>query len=268
MEGSTTGPATLRDTHESSGLCPVHHEAGETGPRYGDLLRLDDLLALPPKHTDLHDEQLFYVAHMIYELWFKVVLDELEYARDNMYTDDVPRTLYALRRVTSIERVLLEQVHILETISPGSFALLRPSLYQASGMQSVQFREIEFLSGQKDERYLHSAGLPPADRARLSRRLAEPTLGDAFDALREKRGNPDLVELLRAEVPSSDLLAVADALTDHDEAFSLWRSHHVHMVERVIGCKRGTGGSSGVEYLRSTLKKRFFPELWELRTLL
>lgn len=264
MNGSSAGPETV-----GVNGCPVAHgtsDDGDAGPGYSDLLRLDDLLALPPKHTDLHDEQLFYVAHMIYELWFKVILDELECARDSMFTDDVPRALYCLRRVATIERVLIGQVDTLETISPGSFAKLRPFLYQASGIQSAQFREIEFLSGLKERHHLSRGDLRPGDRECLKRRLAEPSLGDAFRELCAKRGDPDLAELLRVEIPDSDLLAVAEALTDHDELFSVWRSRHVHMVERVIGAKSGTGGSSGAHYLRSTLEKRFFPELWELRT--
>lgn len=265
MATSNTGPETTHHGHGCPAAPPLAAEA-PSGPTYGELLRLDDLLALPPKHTDLHDEHVFYVAHMVYELWFNVVLDELECARDSMFKDDVPRTLYALRRVHTIERILTEQIDALETISPGSFAQLRPSLYQASGFQSVQFREIEFLSGLKDRRHVDRSDLSAADRARLSRRYAEPTLGDAFRDLREQHGDPDLTGLLRAEIPAGEVIAVAEALTDHDEAFGVWRARHVHMVERVIGAKAGTGGSSGASYLRSTLEKRFFPELWELRT--
>ncbi|MFC4494859.1 tryptophan 2,3-dioxygenase [Streptomyces ovatisporus] len=264
MNSSSAGPETV-----GVNGCPLAHPPsgdGDAGPGYSDLLRLDELLALPPGPTELHDEHLFYVAHMIYELWFKVILDELECARDSMFTDDVPRALYCLRRVGTVERVLVGQVEVLETISPGSFAKLRPFLYQASGIQSVQFREIEFLSGLKDEHHLARGDLRPADRASLKRRLAEPSLGDAFRDLRRRHGDPDLAELLRVEIPDSDLLAVAEALTDHDELFSIWRSRHVHMVERIIGAKPGTGGSSGVHYLRSTLNERFFPELWEMRT--
>ncbi|MCF6522523.1 tryptophan 2,3-dioxygenase [Streptomyces sp. JJ36] len=249
--------------------CPLAGPAREPdapGPSYGELLRLDHLLELPPRYTDLHDEELFYVAHMVYELWFKVVLQELERAREGMFADDVPCALHALRRAGVIERVLAGQVDVLRTITPGSFALLRPSLYQASGIQSVQFREIEFLSGLKDRRYAERADLSAGERTRLHRRLAEPALYDAFRALCEKRGDPDLTELLRAEAPDSEVLAVAEALLDHDELFSTWRARHVLMVERVIGAKAGTGGSSGAQYLRSTLDKRFFPALWELRT--
>ncbi|EST37761.1 hypothetical protein N566_11260 [Streptomycetaceae bacterium MP113-05] len=265
MNSSTAGP----ETTDPLSMCPLagrDPEQDGSSPSYGDLLRLDDLLGLPPKHTDLHDEELFYVAHMVYELWFKVVLDELERARDAMFADDPPRVLYSLRRVGVIERVLAGQVDVLRTISPGSFALLRPSLYQASGIQSVQFREIEFLSGLKDRRYVERGDLSVPERTRLRRRLAEQSLYEAFLTLCEKRGEPDLIELLRAETPDSEILAVAEALLDHDELFSTWRARHVLMVERVIGAKAGTGGSSGAEYLRSTLEKRFFPELWELRT--
>ena len=262
MERSITGAPTLEAVAGRQGPEPRE----DLGPTYADLLRLDELLDLFPRHTDQQDAPLFFVAHMIYELWFKVILYELEQARAGMDADDIPRALYSLRRVRVIEDVLIEQLRTLETISPGGFANLRSSLHHASGLQSVQFREIEFISGQKDPSYLQRSDLSAADRGRLERRLAEPTLADAFQALRERRGDPDLTELLRAEVPRSDVLDLADALIDHDEGFGIWRSRHVHMVERVLGAKPGTGGSSGASYLRSTLEKRFFPELWEIRT--
>lgn len=261
MNRSATGPSAGTTDHRSLAC-------GQTsaGPSYADLMRVDDLIALLPPPSDLHDEPVFYAAHMVYELWFKVILDELERARDSIDSDDVPRALHCLRRVHAIERVLIDQVDILETILPGGFALLRPTLHQASGFQSAQFREIEFLSGRKDPHHLHRTDLTASGRARLERRLAEPTLADAFREFRTRRGDPDLVELLRAEVHGSDVLDLAEALIDHDEAFSIWRSRHAYMVERIIGAKPGTGGSSGVSYLRATLNTRFFPELWAMRT--
>ena len=138
----------------------------------------------------------------------------------------------------------------------------------------MQFREIEFLSGLKDERYLRDVASEPDERARLERRLTEPTLWDGFCALLEANGYPmtaedadvRLVSLVAMANDHRELFAVSEGLLDHDESLSIWRFHHVLMVEREIGAKRGTGGSSGVDYLRSTLDKRCFPELWGLRS--
>ena len=160
-------------------------------------------------------------------------------------------------------------------MSPQDFLAFRALLTPASGFQSVQFRELEFISGLKEERYLQDLAAEAGERARLERRLGEPTLWDGFCALLETSGYPmpdddagvppDLARRDGAR-SSTDLFAVSEGLLDHDESFSVWRFHHVLMVEREIGAKRGTGGSSGVDYLRSTLDKRFFPELWGLRS--
>ncbi|MEV0237959.1 tryptophan 2,3-dioxygenase family protein [Nonomuraea sp. NPDC050786] len=232
---------------------------------YGGFLHLEELLSLQESPSGHHDEMLFFTAHQIYELWFKILLHELERARDAMLADDVPWALYCLRRVRVIERVLCEQIDVLATISPGSFQQFRGGLYSSSGLQSAQFREIEFLSGLKDPAHLRRDDLTDAERERLTRRLAEPALTEAFDMLRVRRGSPDLAEILRSEVIDDDLGRLAEALIDHDEGFSQWRYRHVRMVERIIGGRDGTGGSSGVGYLRSTLAKRFFEELWSVR---
>jgi tryptophan 2,3-dioxygenase len=233
---------------------------------YGEILRLDRLLSLQARLSAVHDELFFIAVHQIYELWFKVVLHELEAARDHLFAGDIPRARYCLRRVRAIERVLVEQVETLETISPGSFLAIRDALGASSGFQSAQFREIEFLSGLKDASYLDRVDLAAGERERLERRLAEPTVWDGFTSLLQRCGVTDLVTLLRRDVDDSPVLAVAESLLEHDEGFSLWRSRHVQMVERLIGHKHGTGGSAGVGYLRATQEKRFFPELWELRT--
>jgi len=146
--------------------------------------------------------------------------------------------------------------------------VLRGTLAASSGLQSVQFREIEFRSGLKNPDYLSTVRMSAAERARLELRLAEPSLLDEFQRLRHRQGDPDLVKLYRAEIPDDGLIRLAEAMVDHDEGFGLWRSRHVHMVERIIGRRPGTGGSAGVAYLQSTTDTRFYPELWELRTLL
>jgi tryptophan 2,3-dioxygenase len=143
----------------------------------------------------------------------------------------------------------------------------RSELAPASGFQSVQFREIEFISGLKNPAYLARLEADSGERSRLERRLAEPTLWDAFLALVKHEGSPPLEAIARRSA-NPQLWDLAESLLDHDESFALWRSRHVLMVERQIGGKTGTGGSSGAAYLKTTLEKRFFPELWELRNTL
>ena len=241
---------------------------GEEGRRlsYGSYLKVPALLELQQGMTEAHDELLFIVVHQVYELWFKVLLHELEAARDAMFAGESYAARHYLERVEVIERLLVEQVAVLETMSPQDFLAFRSDLAPASGFQSLQFRELEFLSGLKNPAYLKRLEADPEERARLERRLAEPTLWDAFLALVEKSGSPTLAEIVGKRADHPELFEVAEALLDHDEVFALWRSRHVLMVERQIGSKTGTGGSSGAEYLRSTLDKRFFPALWEVRS--
>jgi tryptophan 2,3-dioxygenase len=241
---------------------------GEEGRRlsYGSYLKIPELLELQNELSDEHDELLFIVAHQVYELWFKVVLFELEAARDRIDSDDVFFARHYLERVHVIEKLLVEQIEVLETMSPQDFLAFRSQLAPASGFQSVQFREIEFLSGLKEPKYLVRLEATAGETARLRRRLDEPSLDDAFHRLLERRGSPSLVEVFRDRERHSDLFDLCEALLDHDEAFAHWRARHVLMVERQIGGKTGTGGSSGAEYLRTTLGKRFYPELWDVRS--
>ena len=241
---------------------------GEEGRRlsYGSYLRLPELLSLQKRQTEAHDELLFIVVHQTYELWFKVLLDELEAARDRMVSGGVLWARHHLSRVGVIEKLLIEQVEVLETMSPQDFLAFRAELAPASGFQSIQFREIEFLSGLKEPGYLKRLETSPEESERLGRRLAEPSLWDAFRVLLERRGSPTLEEIFQRREGHADLYALSEGLLDHDENFALWRSRHVLMVERQIGGKTGTGGSTGARYLRSTLEKRFFPQLWEVRS--
>ena len=175
--------------------------------------------------------------------------------------------------------MLVAQVDVIESMAPQDFLEFRHNLAPASGFQSVQFREIEFISGLKDERYVERLTLSGAERARLARRLAEPSLWDAFCALLERRGLPmpagdeaariaSLRAVARDRAAHADLFFLSEALLSHDELFALWRHRHVLMVERQIGSKTGTGGSTGASYLRTTLGKRFYPDLWSLRSYL
>lgn len=245
---------------------------------YGEYLRLPELLSLQALRSDppVHDELLFVVVHQAYELWFKQLLFELESVRDRLFVDDMERARHYLTRVHAIERVLIEHIEVLESMSPQDFLDFRDHLAPASGFQSAQFRELEFLSGLKDPRFLDDLAASPDERSRLERRLAEPTLWDGFCSMLERQGLPmppddpdrraaSLVAMAREQ---RELFAVSEGLLDHDENVARWRSLHVLMVEREIGSKTGTGGSAGVGYLRSTLDKRFFPELWGLRSAL
>jgi tryptophan 2,3-dioxygenase len=243
---------------------------------YGGYLRVPELLSQQELRSDppVHDELLFIVVHQAYELWFKELLFELESIRDRMFADDPERARHYLVRVSAIERVLIEHIEVLQSMSPQDFLEFRSLLSPASGFQSAQFREIEFVSGLKDPRFLKDVAASPQERARLVRRLEEPTVWEGFCSLLQGRGYPmplddadeRMLSLVRMARDDRELFALSEGLLDHDEAFAEWRYRHVLMVEREIGAKRGTGGSSGVGYLRSTLDKRFFPELWGLRS--
>jgi tryptophan 2,3-dioxygenase len=241
---------------------------GEEGRElsYGTYLKVPELLRLQQGLSAEHDELLFIVAHQVYELWFKVVLFELEAARDRIDADDIFFARHHLKRVYVVEKLLVEQIDVLETMSPQDFLAFRSKLAPASGFQSVQFREIEFLSGLKEAKYVARLEATDEEMSRLRKRLEEPTLDDAFRALLQRRGSPSLLHVFRDRERYGDLFDLCEALLDHDETFALWRARHVLMVERQIGSKTGTGGSTGAQYLRSTLSKRFYPELWDVRS--
>jgi tryptophan 2,3-dioxygenase len=245
---------------------------------YGGYLAVQELLDLQRLRSDppVHDELLFITVHQAYELWFKQLIFELESIRDRMIDGEPERARHYLTRVHAIERVLIEHIEVLQTMTPQDFLEFRSLLSPASGFQSAQFREVEFLSGLKDRRYLSELAATPDELERLRRRLDEPTVWDGFVSLLESNGLPmpeddedarrrSLLEMVR-EPKHAPLFAVSEGLLDHDEGFAEWRYRHVLMVEREIGAKAGTGGSAGVEYLRSTLHKRFFPQLWGLRS--
>jgi tryptophan 2,3-dioxygenase len=231
-------------------------------------------LSEPPAH----DELLFIEIHQVFELWFKQILFELEAIRETMFGDDVHAARHYLQRVHAIERVLIQQIEVLETMSPQDFLKFRTHLSPASGFQSVQFREIEFMSGSKDRGYIERLDLSGDEMARLEKRLTDPSLWDAFSALLETHGllmpptdevaqRASLLRMAR-EAEHLDLFFLSESLLTYDELMALWRQRHVLMVERMIGSKTGTGGSTGAAYLKTTLDKRFFPPLWELRSYL
>lgn len=238
--------------------------------RVQDLINLQDLLS-DPAH---HDELLFITVHQAYELWFKQILHELDAAIQFLEQDRLPAATRAINRIVEIEKLLVQQIHILESMTPISFLQFRDELNPASGFQSMQFREIEFSSGLKDERILREFSEDAFAYERLQTRLGQPSLADAFYRALERRGLDvsdrarAILEILTHFESRYEEFQLAEALMEHDEYFSLWRSHHIKMVERMVGAKRGTGGSEGIGYLKTTLDKKFFPEIWEARTYL
>ena len=251
---------------------------GENAPlSYNKYLKVRELIDLQETLSDpvSHDELLFIIIHQTYELWFKQILHELDATVEWLGQGRTFRANHSLRGVVNIEKVLVTQIHILESMAPIGFLEFRNKLNPASGFQSMQFRELEFVSGAKDESILNSFKDDEFAHVRLTKRFNEPSLADAFWALLRKSGlavetNDErvgsIVEILTHPEKYPDQYNMQDLLIEHDENIALWRSHHVMMVERMLGMKPGTGGSEGVGYLKTTLNKKFFPELWEART--
>ena len=263
---------------------------------YSTYLRVPELINLqhPQSSPPHHDELLFIIIHQTYELWFKLLLHELDAVVANLRAaaenpgsgDEVYEAARLLRRCTEVARVLVEQFTILETMLPTHFLAFRGRLRPASGFQSEQFRELEFLCGLKDEKMLRYHEPTPEMHAALERRLREPSLRDVFfralaalgimpevkdDATEEEHFQARakaILALFLDERGHRDWLDVCERLTEFDELIVSWRLRHIQMVERTIGMRLGTGGSSGASYLKVTLDKKFFPELWEARSLL
>ena len=241
---------------------------------YGGYLRVDDLIALQQLRSDpaQHDETLFIIIHQTYELWFKQILHELDAIVAHLDRDQLLVALRFLRRVHEIQRVLVAQISVLETMTPMDFLAFRDHLMPASGFQSAQFREIEFLAGLGEPRYLESYEQGSAARGRLEGRLAGRTLRAAYHDLLRRRGFTSDAEgvasVYRGATERMELFLLSEALIDFDEMLTLWRMRHVQMVERIIGGRPGTGGSDGASYLRGTVARRVFPELWEARNLI
>jgi tryptophan 2,3-dioxygenase len=255
---------------------------------YGRYLRLDELLALQEPRSrgtgdPEHDELLFIVIHQVYELWFKQLLHELDYLARELRAVDTPHAGHTTRRILAILKTVVAQVDVLETMTPLEFSAFRGYLDAASGFQSAQFREIEFLLGHKREAMLRHFADDPAAHARLQARYAAPTLWDAFlHYLHHKGfGLPDAelrrdvtrplqpseavqARLVEAYRTSAEVGNICERLVDIDEGFQEWRYRHVKMVERTIGFKAGTGGSTGAQYLATTIRP-FFPDLWTIR---
>ncbi len=223
--------------------------AGEP-TEYAGYLRIDDLLELQhPLTPGAHDELLFVIVHQSYELWFKLMLHEIAKARTELEAGRPAAALPPLQRTAAIDRLLLEHLDVLETMSPEGFLEFRDPLTPASGFQSTQFRAIEAESPRLYDAFVTAAGLPDEHDERL-RALA--------DLYRDHLDDPRRALLHQ----------VAELLLDHDELVARWRHHHTLMAAREIGSRHGTGGSRGVEYLAGTQGKRFYPDLWEVRAAL
>ena len=259
---------------------------------YGSYLRVSDLLSLQQplsRHPDSgqpeHDEMLFIVIHQVYELWFKQQLHEGDHLARALVTADIPQACSTLKRMLTILKTMVQQIDVLETMTPVSFLSFRNFLANSSGLQSVQFREFEFLLGNKHARVLAHYPEGSPERKAVEARWSHPTLYDAFARFLARQGHAVPAELLERNVTEAPrewpefqntLLdvyrrhpserQVCELLVDLDEGVQEWRYRHVKMVERTIGFKQGTGGSPGAAYLRTTLFTPLFPDLWAIRT--
>jgi tryptophan 2,3-dioxygenase len=244
---------------------------------YADYLALDELLSAQRPLSDLHDEMLFIVIHQTKELWLKQMLRELDLAIDLVGRDSFAPAYKALSRVSRIQSVMTLSWDVLATLTPVDYSRFRDVLGTSSGFQSAQFREVEYRLGLKDPGFLKHYTEGTAARVRLDHALAAPSLREASHAALERAGF-DLAAKDEAAISAAwlqvyrdadrwfDLYQLAEKLVDLDDSLASWRHKHVLTVERIIGNKMGTGGSAGAAYLRSTLSKRVFPELWSLRT--
>ena len=251
--------------------------ATPAGMTYADYLKLDEILSAQLPLSNLHDEMLFIIIHQTKELWMKQMLHELRLAIDLVQADRFAEAYKAMARISRIQAVMTLSWDVLSTLTPVDYLKFRTVLGTSSGFQSEQFREIEFRLGLKDETFVNHYAQGSPERTALQRALSEPSLREASLGALERAGFElgdrsveaiarAWLEVYRDSGRWFDLYELAEKLVDIDDALAAWRFKHVLTVERIIGNKRGTGGSAGAPYLRSTLDKRVFPELWALRT--
>ena len=254
---------------------------------YSNYLKIDELLDLQELRSDPkeHDEMLFIIIHQTYELWFKQVLHELDKLRKDFKNGRPWRASKTMKRVLTILKTMVAQIDILETMTPLEFESFRGFLDEASGFQSVQFRELEILCGLRSPHVLKVHENQPQYVDRMKKLMAEPTIWECFCEFLQKKGYdvkmPDRINeegllyepseknqkiLINVMNNDEETAMLCELLVDFDEGMQEWRYRHVKMVERTIGNKMGTGGSSGVDYLRNTLHQRIFPDLWEIRS--
>jgi len=257
---------------------------------YGGYLRLDTLLSAqqPLSQPPHHDEMLFIVQHQVAELWMKLIIHELKAALTHLRQDQIDPCLKILARVKQVQRQLFEQWGVLETLTPSEYLEFRGVLGPSSGFQSLQYRQIEFLLGNKNAQMLQVFAYDPAAQTTLREVLEAPSLYDEFLCHLARRGHAVPAELTQRDWSQpyrrhEGLLPVlkriyenradfwpeyhmCEQLVDVEESFQLWRFRHMKTVERIIGHRRGTGGSSGVSFLKKALELEFFPELLDVRT--
>lgn len=254
---------------------------------YSNYLKIDELLELQDLRSKPaeHDEMLFIIIHQTYELWFKQILHEMDKLRDDLKTGKIWGSVKTMKRILTILKTMVAQIDILETMTPLEFESFRGFLDEASGFQSVQFREVEIVCGHRSEHILKVHKDQPQYVERMKTRMAEPTLWECFcEFLMQKGYDAKMPErkhkngllydpseknqkvLLNIMQNDQETAMLCELLVDFDEGMQEWRYRHVKMVERTIGNKMGTGDSSGVDYLRGTLHQRIFPDLWEIRS--
>jgi tryptophan 2,3-dioxygenase len=240
--------------------------ASDSEVSYASYLALDELLALQrPRSSPEHpDELLFIVVHQASELWFKVLLHELEALVSQLERGDVLASVFAIKRINALMRIVTAQLSALDTLPPHRFAEFRGYLGSSSGSQSAQFRALEAASGLREPHFL-AALAEHGDPPELVRAwLERPTLQDLFDRIVEEQRVT--LEAVYQDPAQSPLLMLAEGLLEYEQSFALWRFLHVQLVERIIGPGTGgTGGTLGAKYLQRTVSQRFFPKLWEVR---
>ena len=249
--------------------------ATPAGMSYAAYLHLDDLLSAQHPLSGLHDEMLFVVIHQTKELWLKQMLHEVALATSLVTEDKFAEAYKALSRVSRIQTVMTMSWDVLATLTPVDYSAFRGVLGTSSGFQSAQFRELEFRLGIKNPAYLSYQEGGGEGHIRLTRALEEPSLWDEANAALARAGftidgddkiKDGWLEVYRRPEQYFGLYQLAEKLVDLDDALAAWRHKHLLTVERIIGMKKGTGGSAGAAYLASTLNKRAFPQLWDLRT--
>jgi tryptophan 2,3-dioxygenase len=253
---------------------------------YAGYLRLDQLLSAQELRSGEHDEMLFIVIHQIYELWFKQLLHELVKLQDQLEAGETTHAMRTLRRTLAILKIVVAQLDVLETMTPTQFTRFRDALGTSSGFESAQFRELEAVLGRRDRRMVAPYLADSPERARITAAMSRPSLFDSFlsylsgqgyDVPADVRGRDvtapleasDAVQQVLKKVYDDDTgaTAICELLVDLDEGMQEWRYHHIKMVERTIGARRGTGGSAGATYLQTTLASPTFPDLWAMRSL-
>jgi tryptophan 2,3-dioxygenase len=249
---------------------------------YTSYLALDDLLDAQHPRSEEHDELLFIVIHQVYELWFKQILHEVLYLQERLEAGATAHAIRTLRRILTILKVVVAQIDVLETMTPSQFTSFRTRLDASSGFQSAQFRELEAVLGRRDERVFAHYPEGGEARERIASAMSRPSIFDSYvaylggsgysvpedhDVSTPRQPSEKLQEvLLQVYRDDSGQSMIAEHLVDFDEGMQEWRYRHVKMVERTIGDKSGTGGSSGAAYLRSTLFAPMFPDLWAVRS--